>query len=151
MFDLRAKMLTALGSITSTGYTITELDGKSTLAAIDNMEKLVFDDVGIIMGDWYEDRSRISPTRNRVDNRMELLVCSKGANAKLYRQLFITALSALLEGYRFPIGEEEIPTVEVITTRMESTEPEQKLPSEKGGARITYQIVTVRVIAYEII
>lgn len=141
MFDLRVAVVTAIQDIAETyiGDAVFDNDPHSTQGAIEQMEKCVFDEAAVILGDLRQPQERLSFGFNSVKNELELLVCAKGKDAKANFNNILNNLKLGLDNNKFD-------QTLCFSTKLSLVGKQEKYLDKD---RIYYQIVTLEVGAWE--
>jgi hypothetical protein len=140
MFDLPSSLKTAIDALTFTPRTVTVFkDEGSTARALGNLERLVFSDAAVIIGDWEQDSEPRSFGWSTVRNSVELLLCAKGADA----------IAALKDGSMAKVLCEGLNRTTLNNNHHIRTQIETSEPIKIFNEKVHYQILTALVVAVE--
>lgn len=141
MFDLRAAVVTQLQLLDETyvGQAIFDNDPHSTAGCIEQMEKCVFEEAAILLGDLRQPQERFSYGFNTVASELELLVCAKSINAKANFNNIINNIKLGLDNNKFN-------QTLCWSTKVTLSEKQEKYQDKD---RVYYQIITLEVGAWE--
>lgn len=138
MFDLRAGIKTVIEAADFGERTVTVFDYESTERALESLEKAVFTDAAVFIGDWVETPNVFAFGWTRVENGVELIVAGKSADGK-------AALNAIITVIAQAVNRTKYAQAYCLTSQLTDVSEMQKNPNEA----IWYQYATVDVVALE--
>lgn len=138
MFDLRYSVRVACMAVNQYYVDKSVFDYESTARSLEQIEKAVFADAAVLIGDWTFETEHYTVGYNKVRNKIELLVCAKSVAA-------IDALDTIVSDFCTALNRNHFDSVVCLDSQVVQIGERKKA----AGERVHYVTLTLEVLAFE--